>query len=200
MSKLSKFMKNALVALVACVLALGVSACGSHEEEAIRQGVDEMMAVFQNPVENDASSFVDDETLSVLEDYGIDANEYLSHCFRNLTYEIGDVTVNGDTATVSMSVTNANLMDALNVAGEEFGAFAETDEATELYQSEGEEALFAKLFEYLYANLDAEDVELTTTDVQLTLTKDEEGNWTVDSDNPEFYSAIYGGADLTSAL
>ena len=71
MSKLSKFMKNALVALVACVLALGVSACGSHEEEAIRQGVDEMMAVFQNPVENDASSFVDDETLSVLEDYGI---------------------------------------------------------------------------------------------------------------------------------
>ena len=198
--KVSKIVKGMLAVLLALGISFSVSACGDNSEEAIREGGDSMMAVFLNPVENDAASFVDDATLSQLEEYGIDANEYLSHCFKNLSYEITDVSVSGDSATVTMSITNANLMDALNGAGEDFGAFASTDEAVELYNTEGEEALFAKLFEYLYARLDAEDVELTTNEVQLTLTRDEEGTWTVNTDNPDFYSAIYGGADLTAAL
>ena len=197
--KLSKILRSALVALVACVLAFAVTACGNNEEEAVREAVDAQMASFLNVAESDLVSQLDEESIATLQEYGVDAVEYYTHCFKNFSYEITDVTVDGDTATVTLNVTNANLGEALNAAGEDFGVFAASDEATELYQSEGEEALFAKLFEYLYARLDAEDVELVTTEAQLTLTKGEEG-WTVDGFSDSFISAVYGGTDISAEL
>lgn len=194
--KFSKVMRGVVLALVACVLAVSLSACGDNGEQEIRDAIDAMMAVFQNPVEHDAASHLDDATLARLEEYGVDGNEYLSHCFGNLSYEVTGVSVNGDVATVQMSVTNASLADALSAAGQDFDEYADTDEARALYQSDGENALFAKLFEFLYARLDAEDVELRTSNVQITLVKDEEGVWVVNTDNPDFYTALYGGSEL----
>ncbi|WP_040651656.1 hypothetical protein [Olsenella profusa] len=50
--------------------------------------------------------------LDGMERHGIDPYELRGHVLKHFDYEIEDVKVEGDKATVSPSVTNANVKDA----------------------------------------------------------------------------------------
>ena len=191
-------LKRTLTGVLVLLLALCVCACGASgpkEEEQVQAVVDNTMAVFKNPSQNDLSEFLDDETASALSSYGVDMNEFLTAAVKHMSYTVNEVTVEEDTAQVAMTVTNVNLDTAMADALAEFDAWTDTDEAVAVYKESGEQGLYQKLFELLYAKMDEMADATTSADVTLYLQKQEDGSWDVTSEgNEAFYSALYGGA------
>ena len=95
-----------------------------------------------------------------------------------------------------VTITNVNIAVALEKAGEQFAAYAETDEARELFNTEGEQALIKKLFSFFYEVIDSGELDTTTTEVTLQVYKNDEGVWDIKTDNDAFYQALYGGANF----
>lgn len=189
------------IASALCVLAVPIvlASCAlfAGEEGAVHEAVDTTMKLFKDFENPDVASFADQGVLESLDAYGIDASEFLGHCFKHLAWEIGAINLSGDTGTVALSVTNVNLGTALDRAGEQFEEFAATDEAQELFDAEGERALVEKLFSFFYELIDSGELETTTTDVTIEVFKNEDGVWEIKPDNSEFYSALYGGAEFS---
>lgn len=191
-------LKRTLTGVLVLLLVLCVCACGASgpkEEEQVQAVVENTMAVFKNPSQNDLSEFLDEETASALSSYGVDMNEFLTAAFKHMSYTVNEVTVEEDTAQVAMTVTNVNLDTAMADALAEFDTWTDTDEAVAVYKESGEQGLYQKLFELLYAKIDEMGDATTSTDVTLALQKQEDGSWDVTEEgNEAFYSALYGGA------
>ncbi len=192
--------RRVLLGVASAALALSVCACGNSgpkAEDQVRTMVDNTMAIFKNPSSENISNYIDDETASALDQYGIDLSDFLGHAFKNLTYTIDEVSVDGDTANVKMTITNVNLDEAMDAALAEFDKWSDTDEAMKLYQDEGQDGLYKKLFDLLYEQIDVlGDGGTKTTEATLYLAKQEDGSWDItnDADNSDFYAALYGGA------
>lgn len=183
--------------LAGAVASGGLAGCGSSsaDELAVRDAVTATMEpyVAEEPP-SDAVAILGDATQAELREYGIDASEYVRRCLANLSYEVGDVTVDGDTATVGLSVTNLDVTAAMSAAASRFDAYADTDEAETAYEDGGEAALMAKLFDYLFEAMGS-SAELVTTTVDVTCAKDEAGVWGCSfDDNPALKAAILGQA------
>lgn len=191
-------LKTLVQALCLAFAALAISSCAlfSGDKSDVHDLIDNTMKIFKFAENSDAASFADQATIDSLSAYGVDANEFLAYCFKNLEWEIGDIKLSGNTGTVALTVTNVNLGTALERAGERFDQFADTDEAQELFISDGEGALVQKLFDYFYEVIDSGELETTTNEVTVEVYKTDEGEWDIDSDNSAFYSALYGGAQL----
>lgn len=203
-----------IVAGVVVVAALVVAAAlGVFRSDARRaaDAVEELMAGYVVPVADEdgeepddaawpADDYGDAETMEALERYGVSADEWRRHCLSHLEYEVGEASVEEDSATVPVTVTNASLAAALEAAGADFAAFAETSEAEDAYASGGRAALFSRLVEMVYEHLDANESPVTTT-VGVTLTKDDDGSWVPEiSGDRGFFSALYGGSDVVGGL
>lgn len=202
-----------IVAGVVVVTALAVAAAlGVFRSDARRaaDAVEELMASYVVPVADEdgeepddawpADDYGDAETMEALERYGVSADEWHRHCLAHLEYEVGEASVEEDSATVPVTVTNASLAAALEAAGADFAAFAETSEAEDAYASGGRAELFSRLIEMVYEHLDANESPVTTT-VGVTLTKDEDGVWVPEvSGDRGFFSALYGGSDVVGGL
>ena len=147
-----------------------------------------------------AADFGDAATMEALVRYGVDADAWHRHCFGNFSFEVGEASTDGDSASVSLTVTNASLSSAVSAAGADFAAYAETSEAQDAYAAGGRAALFSYLVERVYAHLDANESPVTTT-VSLPLTRGDDGGWVPSvSGNAEFFSALYGGSDVIAGL
>ena len=213
---------QALSCLVMVVLAVAVcfslSACKSDTEK-VTETVTQFMDgydVLAHPKDGDDKEadgkpedkgapdpqFGDDATMAKLEDFGVDAGEYHQHLLSHFSYQVGDVSVadDGKTATATVSITNATLSDAITNAASDFEAWMLTDEMQSTLDSGGRAALVSKLFDFLYQRLDADDVACATADATLSLTKGDDGTWSIDMPLPdEFYAALYGGTDIRTA-
>lgn len=195
----------------ACALAVGLccGACASDESQA-KDVVTALMEAYVVPVPDEegkepedsawpAEDFGDAATMEVLEGYDVSADEWRRHCLKNLSYEVGDATVDGDAATVSVTVTNASLSSAVAAAGADFATYAQTQEAEDAYAQGGRAALFNYLVDRLYAHLDANEAPVTTT-VEVMLAKGDDG-WVADvAGNEAFFSALYGGSNVVAGL
>ena len=193
--------KRVMIGVAAAALAVSVCACsaGPKEEDNVRSMVDATMAIFKNPTSENISDYIDDETASALDAYGIDLSDFLAHAFKNLSYTVDEVTVDGDTAQVKMTITNVNLDEAMDTALEEFNKWTDTDDAVKVYNDEGQDGLYKKLFDTLYEQIDKlGDGGTKTTEATLYLAKQEDGSWDItnDADNQDFYAALYGGASF----
>lgn len=195
--RVTTHLKRVLSGVLVALLALCVCGCTSaaKQEEQIRTVIDNTFAVFKNPAENDISSFLDEETAAEISSYGVDMNAFLTAAFKNLSYTVNEVSIDGDAAQVALTVSNVNLDTAMADAIVDFEAWTDTDEAVQVYKESAEEGLYRKLFELLYAKIDELATSPTATDVTLYLQKQEDDTWDVtDEGNDAFYSALYGGA------
>ena len=109
-------MKKAWLALVVLIasLAMGftlVGCGGASDEELITQAIDNEMSIIVEP---------DDETIQMLADeaagagsafdsMGIDSTELVKSWIDGFGYTIGEITVDGDTATAKMTITSKQL-------------------------------------------------------------------------------------------
>ncbi|WP_117204974.1 hypothetical protein [Paratractidigestivibacter faecalis] len=197
-----------LCVLLACTLALlGTTGCKSDKDKVVDL-VTRTMESYSVAADDQADAkrdkdavepiYGDDATMTQLTAYGVRDYEYHGHCFKNYSFEVGDATVDGDSASVSVTVTNQSLSVAADAAASDYAAWAETEESQQAYAESGRQALVDKLVELLYARLDANESPVTTT-VAVSLSKDGDGNWSVNG-TPEFFSALYGGSDVINGL
>lgn len=203
------FLRTLCLSAFALVCALGVGGCAS-DVDRVKDVVASLLESYVVPVPGEngneprdaswpAADFGDVATMEVLSGYGVDADEWHRHCFRHFSFEVGDATVDGDSATVSVNVTNTSLSAAVEAAGADFEAYAQTQEAEDAYAQGGRGALFGYLVERVYAHLDANESPVTTT-VDVPLTKGDDGWVTSVSGNESFFSALYGGSNVVSGL
>lgn len=182
--------------LLALALAVGLSGCGNNDEELIRTSVTEVMEVFKNPTPENLQEYIDDTDVdtSELEQYGIDLNEFLVHCFKHFDYTINDVKIDGDTATVDVTVTNADVQKAMEEATN--AVMGNLNNYSDLLTAEDGEQQFMKIFfDEVYQQLDASE-ELVTNDTTLKLNKTD-GEWDVDKEAlDDVVSAMYGGLEI----
>lgn len=199
MSKRSGLLRI-LTTMLGCVLAfglvVGLNGCGKqNDEELIRAAVAEVMDAFKSPTKENLKQFVDESEvdLSELDQYGIDIYEFLQHSFAHFDYTINEVKVDGNNATASLSLTNADLNKALTAAQEEY--MAEIDYEALMSSDDPEKEVAQQLFAKVYQKLD-ESEDLVTTDATLKLTK-EDGEWKLDEDSVNaVVSGMYGGMEI----
>lgn len=190
-----------MTAVLSCVMACGLlfaaTGCGKTSEEAlIKSEVGTFLDVFKDPSLEKLQTYLDDEEVDFesIEEYGIDLDEFLKHSFGHFDYTINSVTIDGDTATVAVSLTNANMEAALEAAG---NALTESDQDfTEMLSAEdGMKQFMQYYFEEFYKQMDASE-DLVTTDAEIKLNK-VDGTWTLDeTDIQKVYAAMYGGINL----
>lgn len=188
----------ALAVALAIGVTVGLSACRSDEQE-IRASVETMLKAFKNPTQENLSPYMseadkDSITVEQLKESGIDFYEFLAHALKHFDYKINEVKVEGNTATVKLDITNANIKSAMADARSEISNMSE-DESKQLDQDGGSNAFIKKFMESLYKKLD-ESTELVTTSVELKMNK-ENGTWTVDEGSlNDFVGAVYGVGEL----
>lgn len=191
---------------LAAVLSFGLCACKSDADkvtEALRPTLESYIERDEDDKDDEAPEpdYGDSETASVLEAYGLDVDKLHELCFARYSFEIGDVSVadDGNSASVSVSVTNVSLATAAVNAAADYDAYQSSEEAQSAYAENGHKALLQHLFDLLYAHLQSDGT--VTTEVTLSLAKNEDGEWTFDkSNNAAFYNALYGGSNVLGGL
>lgn len=196
-------LKKVVFGVMACVLSLGVagglSACGGNAEQVIRDGIDSELSAFKNPTKENLSKYVDEDSSSIsqIKSLGVDPYEFLGHVFDKFDYEIGDIKVDGDTATAVVTVKNVDVASALEETSDYFKSSDNAAELMEIYQSDGETGLYKKFFSQFYEFVDAKE-DTVSTDVTIHLTK-KDNTWSIDDDSiTDLVKGAYGGADLSS--
>ena len=193
-SVMRRLVTVAVAAVVAVGMTVGLSAC-QNDEELIKSSTKDVLDALKNPTEENLEPYmgdVDQSDLDEMERYGIDPYELMGHVFKHFDYEIKDVEVEGDKATVSLSVTNASVKDAADEVTQEIMEEARQDpDSLSRYQSD-QKAFMQYYINKVYDALD-KATDTTTTDATLTFHK-ENNEWEVDEDSlDEFLSAALGG-------
>lgn len=191
---------RAITTIVSCVLALGLvvglNGCGKNDEELIRASVSEVMDLFKNPTKENLQGFINEDEidLSTLEEYDIDIYEFLGHSFKHFDYTINDVTVDGDTASANLTLTNTDLGAVVEETTTEITE--NIDDYADVLNGENGRKEFMKIFfNKIYEKLDASE-ETVSTDATLQLNK-VDGEWEVDDSSMDaVVSAMYGGLEL----
>ncbi|WP_322153195.1 hypothetical protein [Paratractidigestivibacter sp.] len=192
--------------LAAFVLVFSLAGCKS-ESDKVKEALRPALESYAHATEDDKKGEVtdpdygDSETASVLTAYGVDMNKLHELCFARFSYELGDASVSDDgmSATVPAKITNVSLASAAKNASSDYASYANSDEAASAYAENGHKALLAHLFDLLYTHLQSDDT--VTTEVTLTLSKNDNGDWTFDkTGNVAFYNALYGGSNVLEGL
>ena len=140
---------------------------------------------------------------SVLESFnelGLDVGEFANHMFANYKYTIGDIKVDGDTATADVSVTNVDIQKVFQKVFDDIANDQEwAKEVLRASAANDRDEAIAKttqtLVDKFYQAID-NSKDQTTTDVTIHLTKT--GNeWTIDTNDQEgLLAAMLGGTNL----
>ena len=187
----------AACAVAACA-ALGLCACGPSEEEAIRDALAaELDQIAQTPTEDEMREALGG-TYDELVAYGIEPSELYAALYSRFEYEMGDVSVDGDTATVTLSVTNVDVGEALSNFERYAMEWMYSEEALEIVMTQGEDAYVAAGMRLLVDALSDEGLGTVTEDVSIELRRDSDGSWRL-ADEDEAARALLGGVDLRSA-
>ena len=121
MKRSLKAICSALFALVASVVLASCSLFAGEEGD-VRDMVDSTLKIFKFAENSDAASFADQSTLDTLSAYGVDANEFMGHCFKNLEWEFGEIKLSGD-----VFVENDFGLEAIIYADESYSSYLTED-------------------------------------------------------------------------
>ena len=102
-----------LVALVASLaISISLTGCGASDEEGITKAIDDEMGIIVNPTDETISMLADEAASGAggtLDTMGIDSNELVTSWIDGFAYEIGTISVDGDTATADVTITCKQL-------------------------------------------------------------------------------------------
>lgn len=200
MRKQNKVMA-ALAAMVCCMLAfglaLGLAGCGGVNDEAvIRETISQALDVYKSPTRENLEPIVTKSgtDLSYIEEYGIDPYELIGHCLAHFDYTIDEVNIDGDAATASLTLKNADVAVAVKAVQAEMSENA-SEYADVLSSEEALHEFMTTFFNKVYEKLDASE-ELVETPAQLKLNK-VDGQWVLDDDSiTNLVSGMFGGISI----
>lgn len=164
---ISSGLRVALVGVVALVLAAGLVACGGKSnEEVIREGVTQEFESIKNLDDATLDEILGGFTESAdLSEYGIDNAEFCKSWLSGFDYTVDDVVVDGDNATVTVSVTIKSLEEALTNWQSKMEELAGSEE----YASMTTEDLYAAIGTSLMESLDTASMSNETVELPYTL-------------------------------
>ncbi|MBE6470165.1 MAG: hypothetical protein E7000_00435 [Coriobacteriaceae bacterium] len=177
----------------ACVLA-GCS--GTSDEQVIREGLAKELDAFKSPTKESLEPYIgeiDSDQMETLESYGIDIYEFIEHAFRGFDYTINDVTVDGDTATADVTISN---IDVAKVASSVMDTVSSDKDIAAKVQKLAEGGDQSEVMKYVFSLMyDAMDAatETVSTDTTIKLTKTN-NQWDIDEDSiSDMIAGMYGG-------
>lgn len=198
--------KKIATVLLACVMTIGLGVAivgcsgGQSDEQAIKAELDKELGMLKNPTEENLKALLGDKIsqLDQIKAMGVDPIELIQHMFAKFDYSVGDVKVDGDTATAKLTLTNVDLQSVMNDVQSNMTSDSEfMAKVTEAASSGDMTKVYPLVFEKMYAGIDASD-KLVTSDVEMKLDK-KDGQWTVNEDNmSDIVSSMYGGLDMSA--
>ena len=206
MKFLSKhFVTTVTAAILTCCLAFGLSACGGNEADAVRSATENALGTPTTMNSEKLKGQFGEAGSSVLENFNeldLDTGEFASHMFANYKYNIGDVKVNGNTATADVSITNVDIEKVFqkvfdNITNDQEWIKSILHAASMSNQDEAIAKVTMALVDKFYQTMD-NSKDLTTTNVTAHLTKTN-NEWTIDANDQEaLLAAMLGGTDIKS--
>lgn len=176
-----------LVAVLAVACGLAVTACspGQSDEDAIKQDLAANLDEIKNADEDAVQDLLANEDTSMFEQLGVDPTEFFSAMLDGFDYTIDSVTVDGDTATASVSVTCKSMStmqsDAMSAV------YALMDDPTEIAGMSEDEIMQLAGQTMMEAIKGSETHEST---YEFTYEK-VDGTWTIQDSGDEFMSAVF---------
>lgn len=182
---MKKFTRVALCALAVCAMATGLllAGCAQSEpaEDVIRSGITGTLDQVKNLDDATIEAAVqeNEDSLSYLSDYGVDAKDYIKGIFNGFDYSIGDINVDesAGTATAEVTITAKTVSGATNKAYELAQAWVEDVNSSTANMTE--EEVNAKIGELVMQAID--ETEAGDKTVTLHFTKSD-NTWSPDSD------------------
>lgn len=179
----------ALCATLALVGGLVLTGCsGANPEEAVRADLTTNLDQIKNLDEATINELAEQMGDAGLEDYGIETVDLIASMAEGFDYTINSVTVDGDTATASVTVTCKSATELMDL---DYDAMTEdlleAVEAGEVDVSD-EASVNAWTGEYLMGLLDA--LEPAEKDLDLTYVKGSDG-WELDDDSRTAVEQIF---------
>ena len=195
----------ALVTALATVVlglgpSLGLTACSANnDEEEVRSAITTTLDAFKNPSEESLSPYLgttDNETIAQLSASGVDLYDILAHLLSKFDYAVGEIAVDGDSATAEVTVTNVDLRKASETLQ---GEIADDPQFLANLIAKGAqkdaEGIYALILEKLYDAID-DTADTASANATLKLEK-RDGAWTVDDDSiSELVSKSFDGLDM----
>ncbi|GEM_PF-4333145 len=193
--------KHVCLLVLALGLAIALLAGCERPEAAVRSAagaaIDSLAAgeAFPN---NDYYPLLPDERLSSLAYTHEPIYKVCVTALEGMAFELGEVSIDGDTATVQVTVTRPDLFTALERAQQDVAEFAESEEgAREIAVREDVNQQARYLCDWLLVNLSEhladEDIETLTLAATAHLTRVDSGEWQLDfAENPELLKALFG--------
>jgi len=112
-STLDRRLKIVMVAVLAAILGMTIVGCsGKSSEDVIREGVTQQLEEVKD-FDDETIKSLSSATAVDLSEWGIDIEEFCRTWLSDYDYKVEDVVVDGDDATVKVSITNKSLGDAL---------------------------------------------------------------------------------------
>lgn len=185
----------ALCALALCAMAALVGCSNSEERarEALTQGIEDDMARLTSLSSDAAAELFDTEFTADLQAAGVDPAEVYGPLFELLAYSIDTVAVDGDEATVTLTVSNRDLDAALELytqdLTDELATQASRDELAALDEAE----LTRHMAELLVASVRDASVGTVSSTVELDYVK-QGSTWELQNAD-ELTVALMGGLD-----
>jgi hypothetical protein len=200
MEKTTTFMRRGilagLAAVCACMLSFVLTACGPSDEDQAKEALDAQLGQLVNPSDDTISKLSDEAGMAGGNSFttlNLDSTAFVKSWLNGFSYELGDVKVDGNTATVNASITCKQLYVIMTGWSDSF----ESDALNQQFSSIDEVYTYAgKTF------MDAVDgADPVTTQVTFTMEKDG-GGWKYATDNTDNDQALAeallgGGADAS---
>lgn len=202
--RLPRFRAPLVVVLLAMVaLVLPLAGCGDNrDEEVIRASATALLDTYKQPTRESLPELVGSDarrTFDQMELYGVDGYAIAERYFRNFDYTIDDVSINGDTATVSLTMRNINVSRAIEDTTSKYSTDKGKEVMEQLFEQGGDGAVYREVFNDLINHLDA-TTEIVENKTALTLTKTN-GSWSIDEKCiPNVVGAIYGNTSVSALL
>ena len=184
------------------VVALLTCGCGNGagQEQAVREATAaaiDSLAAGEALTSNDCYPLLPDERLWSLAYTHEPIHKVCIAALERVSYELGEVVVDGDAATVEVTVTAPDLYVALERAQDDVTAYTNTPEAAReiaVREDINQQARYLCdwLLVYLTQHLADEDIETLTLTATAHLTRGEDGSWQLDyAENPELLAALF---------
>ncbi len=201
---MKKFTLKALVCTLCASLALvtalaltGCSGTGTDPEEEVRAAIAAEFDAFKNLEGDVIDELAEEMGKAGLDDYGIEADEYIVSMFEGFDYSIDDIAVEGDTATATITVMSKSLDTIANPDPDAmYEAIADAIMSGEVDPNDND-AVIAWSGAYVMGLLDA--VEPTEKTIELTYTNGDDGWQMEDSSESEIEKIFLEGTSATAS-
>lgn len=192
-----------VVLLAMLVLMLGTTGCGNNrDEEVIRASATALLNTYKQPTRESLPELVGSDarrTFDQMELYGVDGYAIAERYFQNFDYTIDDISISGDTATVSLTLRNIDVSHAIEDTVSKYSTDKGKEIMEQLYEQGGDSAVYRAVSADLIDHLDA-TTEVVENKTALTLTKTN-GSWAIDERCiPNVVGAIYGSTSVSTLL